>query len=207
MLATEAGLLDFMRDGTATVDNGPSSSPSLSTGATRRRFLALVLSKESESSECSLKLSNTSSTELAPLSCTTVIALAPIFVCFGVFERYMVLFVGLFTGGKAGSKIWNAALRPAPMITPIGQAFVVGGLVCQGYRTRTACRPATSLGCKGHRISIYCDTTSYVSINPEILQFQIIVCTLLVDRFSKYPTSAKITCTGNPSVDKRPYWP
>lgn len=132
MLATEAGLLDFMRDGTATVDNGASSSPSLSTGATRRRFLELVLSKESESSEWSLELSNTSSSELASLSCTTVIALAPIFVCFGVFERYMVLFAGLFAGGKAGSKIWNAALRPAPMITPIGQAFVVGGLCARG---------------------------------------------------------------------------
>lgn len=105
MLATEAGLLDFMRDGTATVDNGVSSSPSLSTGATRRRFLELVLSKESESSECSLKLCNTSSSELASLSWATVIALAPIFVCFGVFERYMFLFVGLFAGGKAGSKI------------------------------------------------------------------------------------------------------
>jgi hypothetical protein len=124
LLATEAGLLDFMRDGTATVDNGTSSSPSLSTGATRRRFLELVLSKESESSECSLKLSNTSSSELASLSCTSVTALAPIFVRFGVFERYMVLFVGLFRGGKAGSKIWNGALSPAPMITPIGQALV-----------------------------------------------------------------------------------
>ena len=164
-----------MRDGTATVDNGASSSPSLSTGATRRRFLELVLSKESESSEWSLELSNTSSSELASLSCTTVIALAPIFVCFGVFETYMVLFAGLFAGGKAGSKIWNAALRPAPMITPIGQAFVVGGLVCQGYRTHTACRPGTSFGCKRHRISIYCDTTPYVRTNPEILQFQIII--------------------------------
>ncbi|KFY59081.1 hypothetical protein V496_05812 [Pseudogymnoascus sp. VKM F-4515 (FW-2607)] len=54
------------------------------------------------------------------------------------------------------------------MITPIGQAFVVGGLVCQGHRTRTECRPATSFGCKGHRISIYCDTTSYSTVSANI---------------------------------------